>query len=374
MLKVISIFGTRPEAIKMAPIIREMKKYPQQIKSTVIVTAQHREMLDQVLKCFAICPNYDMDIMKPGQSLFDVTANILVRLKSIIEKEAPNIVLVQGDTTTAFTASLASFYSQVMIGHVEAGLRTGKKYSPFPEEINRSLISVLSDLHFAPTLSAKNNLLNEGIDEKSIYVTGNTVIDALLQIVDNNYTFENSTLSKIDFHKKVILVTAHRRENHGKPLENICHAIADIVRLYQDVEIIYPVHLNPKVSKPVQKLLENVERVHLIEPLEYEVFVQVMNKSYLILTDSGGIQEEAPSLGKPVLVLRDNTERPEAMEAGTAKIAGTDRKKIVTLTRQLLEDRTEYKKMSKAINPYGDGKAAERIVNILTTSVYKFIK
>jgi UDP-N-acetylglucosamine 2-epimerase (non-hydrolysing) len=362
--KVVTVFGTRPEAIKLAPVLKALEK--QKFDSVVVVTAQHREMLDQVLNLFSIEPNYDLDIMQPAQELFDITEKALNGLKPILEKEKPQILLVQGDTTTTFAAALAAFYLKIEIGHIEAGLRTFDKYHPFPEEINRQLTSRLVDFHFAPTEIAKENLLKEGIPAEKIYVTGNTVIDALLATVKDDYSFSDSTLSKIDFeNRKLILVTAHRRENWGDPLKNICLSIKKLVETHLDIEIVFSVHLNPQVQQAAESILANVERVHLVNPLEYEPFVQFMNKSYLILTDSGGIQEEAPSLGKPVLVLREVTERPEVIAAGTAKLVGTDVDKIVETTSLLLKDENVYNKMARATNPYGDGHASERIIKIL---------
>lgn len=367
MLKVLTVLGTRPEAIKLAPMIYELERYPE-IVSRVCVTAQHREMLDPFLDVFEIKPDYDLDIMQPNQNLFDVTTRALTGIKDVLETERPDIVLVQGDTTTAFAIALAAFYLKVPIGHVEAGLRTFDKYQPFPEEINRRLIGHLADLHFAPTLTAKANLLAEGIPEQRIYVTGNTVVDALLMILERTTSEvclppEVSGLAK---DRRIILVTAHRRENFGERLANICHAIREIVAKASDVEVLYPVHMNPNVRNTVSSLLRGVERVHLIEPLNYVSFVHLMARSYLILTDSGGIQEEAPALKKPVLVLRECTERPEAIEAGAAKLVGTDPTRIVEETLHLLRDGDAYRRMASAPNPFGDGHAAERIVKILT--------
>lgn len=371
MIKVLSIFGTRPEAIKMAPVVKELEKYPESFTSCVCVTAQHRQMLDQVLHLFQIKPTYDLDIMKPGQDLFGVTCSVLTGLKPVLEKEQPDIVLVHGDTTTTMAASLASYYCKIKVGHVEAGLRTHNKFAPFPEEINRKIAGSLTDLHFAPTEVARQNLIGEGVPEASIFVTGNTVVDALLSV--SNMINDTSELSKrfdaefsyLDPHKKLILVTGHRRENFGNGFENICHAFADIVKTNKDVEILYPVHLNPNVQEPVRRILGNgrMNNIHLIEPVDYLPFVYLMNRSYLIITDSGGVQEEAPSLGKPVLVMRETTERPEAVSAGTVKLVGTDKKKIVSEASILLNDAMTYRVMSMAHNPYGDGRAAVRIVN-----------
>ncbi len=372
-LKVLSVFGTRPEAIKMAPVVKEIEKHRARIKSVVCVTAQHREMLDQVLALFGICPDYDLDIMKPGQDLFEVTCNVIRGMKLVLEKERPDVVLVHGDTTTTMMASLASFYRRTRVGHVEAGLRTWDKFAPFPEEINRKLTSSLADIHFAPTEISKQNLLKEGVPEESIFVTGNTVIDALLfvsGIISNDEIVRDrldDQFGFLDLKKRLVLVTGHRRENFGQGFENICLALVEIADSHSDVEILYPVHLNPNVKGPVGRILgrRDLSNVHLIEPVDYLQFVYLMNRSYLILTDSGGIQEEAPSLGKPVLVLREVTERPEAIVAGTARLVGTDKKQIVTETLRLLERQDAYEKMSLAHNPYGDGRAAERIVEAL---------
>ena len=373
MKKIMTIFGTRPEAIKMAPVIRELGKYPGQFKSLVCVTAQHRQMLDQVLNLFEITPDYDLDIMKPGQDLFDVTCNVMQGLKAVLEEVEPDLVLVHGDTTTTMAASLAAYYCQIPVGHVEAGLRTHNKYAPYPEEINRRLTGTLAEYHFAPTQGARQNLLNEGIPAETIIVTGNTVIDALLDItgkIQDNPELERGLEQKFSFldpDKRLILVTGHRRENFGQGFENICQALADIVRLNPDVEILYPVHLNPNVQEPVKRILGPLENIHLIEPVDYLPFVYLMNRSYLIITDSGGVQEEAPSLGKPVLVMRETTERPEAVDAGTVILVGTDQQRIVSETSRLLSDVKAYSAMSLAHNPYGDGKAVERIVNSLNT-------
>lgn len=363
-MKIAIVFGTRPEAIKMAPIVKELER--RKVEHIVIVTAQHRKMLDQKLDIFAIEPRYDLDIMQHDQDLFYVTVAVLEKIKPILQKEKPDVVLVQGDTTTTFAVSLAAFYLNIPVGHVEAGLRTWDKHNPYPEELNRQLTSRLAELHFAPTEWAKNNLLKEGVESSKVFVTGNTVIDALLMIVDHNYQFKEKPLNTIDFaNRRVILLTSHRRENFGEPMQNIFEACRYLVETNADVELVYPVHPNPNVQSMAQKILKNVPRVHLIEPVEYRPFVQLMNKCYLILTDSGGIQEEAPSLGKPVLVLRRTTERPEAIEAGTAKLAGTDREKIQEEAQKLLRDKKEYQAMATKANPYGDGKAAGRIVGIL---------
>ncbi len=366
MIKILTVFGTRPEAIKMAPLVKELRRYPDRILCRVAVTAQHREMLDQVLNLFAIAPDYDLDIMKPGQSLFDITTRALSGLKEVLLAEKPDLTLVHGDTTTTFVAALASYYLQVPVGHVEAGLRTGNKYSPFPEEMNRHLAGVLADLHFAPTPKARENLLKEGVREGDIYVTGNTVIDALLATVRSDYQFEDPVLNGIDFkNRKVLLVTTHRRENLGEPMRDIYLAIKDVVNLYPEVEIIFPVHRNPAVRSVVAEVMEGLDRVHLVEPMDYAPFVNLMKRCCLVLTDSGGMQEEAPSLGKPVLVLRNTTERPEAVDAGTVVLAGTGREDIYRETRKLLDDPDHYRKMSEAVNPYGDGLASQRIAGAI---------
>ncbi|HBR28747.1 MAG TPA: UDP-N-acetylglucosamine 2-epimerase (non-hydrolyzing) [Firmicutes bacterium] len=359
------VFGTRPEAIKMAPLIKALEKH-EQIKAITTVTAQHREMLDQVLTRFGIKPVYDLNLMKPGQSLTEITVGVLSKIESIVSQEKPDLILVHGDTATTFASSLAAFYHQIPVGHVEAGLRTDNKYSPFPEEMNRKLTGCLSDLHFAPTLTAKQALLKEGVPSERIVVTGNTVIDALLQTVKPNYTFKNEALNQLDFvDKKIILLTAHRRENLGEPLRDIFLAVREIVESNPDTEVVLPVHLNPVVQKLAREILGETERVKLVAPLEYEEFVNLMDRCYLVLTDSGGLQEEAPSLGKPVLVLRDTTERPEAIAAGTVKLIGTNRATIIEETTMLLINPREYQRMSEAVNPYGDGKAAERILQAI---------
>lgn len=379
MKKILFVFGTRPEAIKMAPVIKELGKHPEKFKNVVCVTAQHREMLDQVLELFEIKPDYDLNIMKPGQDLFDVTSNVLLGLREIITKEQPDIVLVHGDTTTSMAASLASFYCQTPVGHIEAGLRSHNKHAPFPEEINRKVTGAIADIHFAPTPKAKQNLLNEGVPAKNIFITGNTVIDSLLlakeKLESGNLKKEitaqlskkfpslNSVFSASN--KRIILVTGHRRENFGDGFKGICQALNKITQDFLDVEIIYPVHLNPNVVKPVAKYLGDNPRIHLIEPLEYLPFLLLMDLAYIIITDSGGVQEEAPSLGKPVLVMRETSERPEAIEAGTVQLVGTDPNKIYNETANLLSDYATYQKMSFAHNPYGDGKAAENIAKIL---------
>jgi len=364
-MKVLTVFGTRPEAIKMAPLVKKLKEEPG-IESVLCVTAQHREMLDQVLDLFELVPDYDLNIMKQNQTISQITSNVIIGLEEVFKKEKPDIVLVHGDTTTTFATALAGFYQQVKVGHVEAGLRTYDKYSPYPEEMNRVLTGHIADLHFAPTERNRQNLLREGISEKAIHITGNTVIDALLQVADKPYTFENETLKKIDFeNRRVIAVTCHRRENLGENMEQIFSAIRDIAAEFEDTEIVYPVHMNPKVRETANKVLGNADRIHLIEPLQYQPFSNLMAKSHLIITDSGGIQEEAPSLGKPVLVVRRETERPEAIEAGTVKLAGVSRDTIYQMTKELLMDEEAYKKMAHAVNPYGDGHACERIIKIL---------
>lgn len=378
-IKVLTVFGTRPEAIKMAPLIKEMEKSCDSVISKVCVTAQHRQMLDQVLNLFDIKPDYDLDIMKPGQNLYDVTCNVLQGLKPVLEMERPDIVLVHGDTTTTLAASLAAYYSQTKVGHVEAGLRTGNKFSPFPEEINRRVAGAISDLHFAPTEAARFNLLREGVSTDDIYVTGNTVVDALLSVADRLKSDPvirkemEERFSFLDPSKKLILVTGHRRESFGDGFESICTALAEIAEQHHDVEILYPVHLNPNVQEPVNRILggDRNSNIHLIDPVDYLPFVYLMNRSYLIITDSGGVQEEAPSLGKPVLVMRDTTERPEAVDAGTVILVGTSQEKIVLETSRLLNDESAYQAMAMSHNPYGDGKASERIVKILKEGKYR---
>lgn len=357
-----TIFGTRPEAIKMAPLVKELEKR-EKIESIVCVTAQHREMLDQVLDLFQIKPHYDLNIMESKQSLTGITSKVLEGLEEMFDKVKPDIILVHGDTTTTFAGALAAFYKKIKVGHVEAGLRTFDKFFPYPEEMNRKLTASLADLHFAPTITAKNNLLREGIKEENIYVTGNTVIDAMNFTVNKDYVFETKELNDIDYNKQVIMVTAHRRENWGGGIENICEALKEIVETYENVEIVYLVHLNPVVKDVVDKHLLNLDRVHLLSPLDTKETHNLMNKCYMVMSDSGGLQEEAPHLGKPVLVLRNVTERPEAVEAGTVKLVGTDKEVILKEVKKLLLDKDYYFKMSKAINPYGDGKASYRIVN-----------
>ena len=359
-IKVLVIFGTRPEAIKMAPLVKELKSRQDDIECVVCVTAQHRQMLDQVLEAFDIVPDYDLNIMRHGQTLSDITCRVLNRIEEIILHEKPNIVLVHGDTTTTFAGALAAFYSKTDIGHVEAGLRTWNKYSPYPEEMNRQMVGVLADMHFAPTQNSKQSLLSEGKKEKSIFVTGNTAIDALATTVKKDYKHEIFDWVGKD---RLILVTAHRRENLGEPMRHMFKAIKKIVLEFPDVKVVYPVHLNPKVREVAKEVLGNNDRIKLIEPLEVIDFHNFIAKSYIILTDSGGIQEEAPSLGKPVLVLRNTTERPEGIEAGTLKLVGTDEEIIYEKTKELLTNKQEYEKMSKASNPYGDGKASIRIAD-----------
>jgi UDP-N-acetylglucosamine 2-epimerase len=364
-MKIMTVFGTRPEAIKMAPLVKAMNADPD-IESVLCVTAQHREMLDQVLSLFELVPDYDLNIMKPNQTINMITANVIMGLEEILKKEQPDMVLVHGDTTTTFATALAAFYNQTKVGHVEAGLRTYDKYSPYPEEMNRVMTGHIADLHFAPTMRNRDNLLREAIDEGDIYITGNTVIDALLDVTSKPYEFEDETLKALDFEgKRVIAVTCHRRENLGENMEHIFGAIRRIADEFDDVEIVYPVHLNPKVRDIAGRILSGAKNVHLIEPLTYQPFSNLMAKSYLIVTDSGGIQEEAPALGKPVLVVRKETERPEAVEAGTVKLAGVEEETIYKMMKTLLTDADAYREMEHAANPYGDGHAVERIVKIL---------
>ncbi len=364
-LKIMTVFGTRPEAIKMAPLVKELTR-SNILDSQVCVTAQHRQMLDQVLDIFKIKPDYDLNIMQDRQTLADITTRAVEGLYDVFREAKPDMVLVHGDTTTTFAASLAAFYARIKVGHVEAGLRTYDKYSPYPEEMNRKLTGAIADLHFAPTIANKENLLKENVDEKSIYVTGNTVIDALSSTVSEYYEFTDPFLKTFDFDKKrVILVTAHRRENIGQPLNDICTALRRLCDDISDVSIIYPVHLNPVVRETADRILGGHERIHLINPLNVQDMHNLMNRSILIMTDSGGLQEEAPSLGKPVLVLRNETERPEAVRAGTVKLLGTDTKIIYNEARRLLDDSDEYQRMAKAVNPYGDGQASKRIVEAL---------
>jgi UDP-N-acetylglucosamine 2-epimerase (non-hydrolysing) len=372
-IKVLTVFGTRPEAIKMAPVVKELEKYGNEFESIVCVTAQHREMLDQVLDLFKIKPNFDLNVMKPNQNLWGLTTDVLLGMKDIYDKAKPHIVLVHGDTTTTLAASLSAFYARIPVGHVEAGLRTFNKYYPFPEEINRVVADAVSSFYFAPTQKSVENLINSGIqDQKGIYLTGNTVIDALLHTVKAN-EIDLSFLG-LDKNLKTILVTSHRRENFGKPLENICNAILELIKNNHDIQVVYPVHLNPNVRKTVFEMLNQTERVKLIEPLDYAPFANLMKASHIILTDSGGVQEEAPSLGKPVLVLRDETERPEAVEFGTVKLVGTNYDKIVTTVQTLLDSKEEYNKMASASNPYGDGLAADRIIKAILLNKDSLIK
>ena len=365
MIKVMTVFGTRPEAIKMAPVVLELQKHADRIQTIVAVTAQHRQMLDQVLDLFRITPDYDLDIMSQGQTLYDITTKSLMGLKDVLAKEKPDLVLVHGDTTTTFAGALASYYQQVPVGHVEAGLRTGDIYSPFPEEMNRKLTGAIAAIHFAPTATAKANLLKENVNPSHIYVTGNTVIDALMTTVAGDYDFGDD-LKDVDFHNhRVILLTTHRRENLGEPMRHIYKALRRIIEEIPDTEIVFPVHRNPLVRKVVEEELAGVDRIHLIDPMEYEPFANLMSLSSLVLTDSGGIQEEAPSLGKPVLVLRNTTERPEAVEAGTVRLIGTDKDVVYAETKRLLTDQAAYDAMSNAVNPYGDGKASQRIVQAI---------
>ena len=371
MVKILAVFGTRPEAIKMAPVIRALEG---NFDVKICVTAQHRQMLDQVLELFKIIPDYDLDIMQPGQDLFDITSNVLLRMKTVLKTEKPDFVLVHGDTTTSMATAMAAFYLQISVGHVEAGLRTYDVNSPYPEEFNRQVSSRIVTLHFAPTEIARQNLLEEKVPDSQIYVTGNTVIDALFSLVKRARAsdFSNIILKKMTFlnqenkeKPRIILVTGHRRENFGLGFEGICCALRVIANENPNVQIIYPVHLNPNVKEPVNRILSNLSNVHLVEPMEYLSFIKLMDLSYLILTDSGGIQEEAPSLGKPVLVMRDTTERPEALEAGTVKLVGTNKNQIVKMVNRLLTDSAFYMRMSKAHNPYGDGKASGIICDIL---------
>ncbi|MBO5478410.1 MAG: UDP-N-acetylglucosamine 2-epimerase (non-hydrolyzing) [Clostridia bacterium] len=359
MIKVMVIFGTRPEAIKVAPVIKELQTRPE-TTPIVCVTGQHRQMLDQVLKAFDIVPDFDLNIMQQGQTLADITTRVLKGMEEVFTQVKPDIILVHGDTTTTFAASLAAFYHQIPIGHIEAGLRTYNKYAPYPEEMNRQMVSNLSDIHFAPTKETKENLIRENKKENSIIVTGNTAIDALKTTVIKDY--KNDIIDELE-NKRIILLTAHRRENLGKPLENIFKAVKRIVAEYQDVVVIYPVHKNPQIRKKVEELFEGEDRIKLIEPLDVFDFHNFISKSYFILTDSGGIQEEAPAMGKPVLVLRDTTERPEGVEAGTLKLVGTNEENIYQRTKELLDSPQEYERMSKSANPYGDGNASKRIVD-----------
>lgn len=382
MRKVMLVFGTRPEAIKMAPLVKEFQKQPKRVETVVCVTGQHREMLDQVLKIFDIKPDYDLNIMKQGQDLYDVTARVLTGMRDVLKEVKPDVVLVHGDTTTSTVAALAAFYQQIPVGHVEAGLRTHNIYSPWPEEMNRLLTGRLATYHFSPTPLSRNNLIKESVDDRNIIVTGNTVIDALYWVVDkikNNKELDNELedilskagydINRLNNGKKLVLITGHRRENFGDGFINMCTAIKDLTVKYPDLDFVYPMHLNPNVRKPIHEVfgenLSGLKNMFFIEPLEYLSFVYLMEKSSIVLTDSGGIQEEAPGLGKPVLVMRDTTERPEALDAGTVKLVGTDYNKIVNEVSSLIDDKAAYEKMSKAVNPYGDGLACGRIVNAL---------
>lgn len=372
MLKILTVFGTRPEAIKMAPLVKSLLTDPA-IETKVCVTAQHRQMLDQVLELFDIQPDFDLNLMRPGQDLSDITCNVLIGMREVYKQWMPDIILVHGDTTTTLAASLSAYYAKIRVGHVEAGLRTHKKYSPWPEEMNRHLTGAIADIHFAPTQKAYENLKSEGVREDAIHVTGNTVIDALLEVVQKiqiNKQLKDDFRSKFSFldsNKRLLLVTGHRRENFGNGFENICNALAQLSRR-GDVEIVYPVHLNPNVQEPVHRILSDVNGVHLIKPLDYLPFVYLMDRSTLIITDSGGVQEEAPSLGKPVLVTRDTTERPEAVDAGTVCLVGTESKSIINKANELLDDEAAYESMARSHNPYGDGYAADRIKEIIKNS------
>jgi len=378
MQKILIVFGTRPEAIKMAPLVKAFQKHTDAFETKVCVTAQHREMLDQVLDLFEIIPDYDLDIMKPGQDLYDVTSNVLLGMKTVLTDFKPDVVFVHGDTSTTFAASLAAFYQQIKVAHIEAGLRTGDIYSPWPEEANRQLTTQITAYHFAPTATSKANLLKENVSERNIEVTGNTVIDALflaLEKIKSSKELESDIVNSINSllplnyqlpqEHKMILVTGHRRENHGQGFINICTALKEIAEENPHVDIVYPVHLNPNVQKPVKELLSGIPNVHLIEPLQYEQFIYMMDKSHFIITDSGGVQEEAPSLGKPVLVMRDTTERPEALDAGTVKLVETNTELIIKEAQTLLDDEEAYTRMSQASNPYGDGHACEKIISFL---------
>ena len=382
MKKIMLVFGTRPEAIKMAPLVKEFQKQPEQVETVVCVTGQHREMLDQVLRIFDICPDYDLNIMKQGQDLYDVTAHVLTGLRDVLKEVKPDVVLVHGDTTTSTASALAAFYQQILVAHIEAGLRTHNIYSPWPEEMNRLLTGRLATYHFSPTPLSRNNLIKESVDDRNIIVTGNTVIDALYWVVDkikNDKVLDSELVkvlvkagydvNRLNGGKKLVLITGHRRENFGDGFIHMCTAIKDLTRKYPDVDFVYPMHLNPNVRKPIHEVfgedLSGLGNMFFIEPLEYLSFVYLMEKSTIVLTDSGGIQEEAPGLGKPVLVMRDTTERPEALDAGTVKLVGTDYDRIVNEVSVLIDDKVAYEKMSKAVNPYGDGLACKRIVNAL---------
>ncbi|MBO4940826.1 MAG: UDP-N-acetylglucosamine 2-epimerase (non-hydrolyzing) [Clostridia bacterium] len=370
-IKVMTIFGTRPEAIKMAPLVKELEKN-ENIESLVCVTAQHRQMLDQVLEIFDIKPDFDLNIMKERQTLIGITTRGLEGLDSVMKEAQPDIVLVHGDTSTTFVGSLAAFYNQIAVGHVEAGLRTYDKYSPFPEEVNRRLTGVIADMHFAPTERSRENLLRENVSDDTIYITGNTVIDALKTTVRSDYEFKDDTLASMNWNtKKVIVMTAHRRENLGKPLENICNAVKRLVEEFEDIEVVYPVHMNPAVREVANKILGGLDRVKLIEPVNADELHNAISRGYMVMTDSGGLQEEAPSLGKPVLVMRNETERPEAVDAGTVKIAGVDEDTIYNMAKELICDTDAYSRMAKAVNPYGDGFASERIVKAIVEKYCK---
>lgn len=365
-IKVMTIFGTRPEAIKMAPLVKELEKNGDKIESVVCVTAQHRQMLDQVLEIFDIKPDYDLNIMKDRQTLVDIAVRALEGLDKVMKEAKPDIVLVHGDTSTTFSGALAAFYNRIAVGHVEAGLRTYDKYFPYPEEINRRITGVIADMHFAPTARNERNLLSESVPKENIFVTGNTVIDALQTTVRDDYEFKDEGLKGMDWNgKKVIVMTAHRRENLGEPLENICRAVKRLVEDFEDIEVVYPVHLNPVVRDTAFSILGGMDRVKLIDPVNADELHNAIKRGYMVLTDSGGLQEEAPSLGKPVLVLRNETERPEAVDAGTVKIAGVDENVIYNMAKELITDKAEYDKMAHAVNPYGDGHASERIVKAI---------
>jgi UDP-N-acetylglucosamine 2-epimerase (non-hydrolysing) len=364
-LKVLTVFGTRPEAVKMSPVVKVLNDEVE-IDHRVCVTAQHREMLDQVLKIFDIEPDYDLDIFEHGQSLSQITERAMKGIEKVIKEFGPDVLLVQGDTTTVFAGALAGFYNGVKVGHIEAGLRSGNIYSPYPEEANRKMTGVVTEYHFAPTENSRNNLLKEDYLEDKIFITGNTVIDALLQVVDDEYVFEDDLLNEIDYeNKKVVLLTSHRRENLGQPMRNIFTAVKRVVEENGDVEVIYPVHLNPKVREIAREVFGENDKVHLIEPVDYLPFANLIGKCHIVVTDSGGIQEEAPSLGKPVLVVRRETERPEGITAGTAKLAGVEEETVYEMLTDLVRNEESYKKMANAVNPYGDGKSAERIRDIL---------
>ena len=368
-IKVLSVFGTRPEAIKVAPVLKELTLHPNKIISKCCVTAQHREMLDQVLNLFNITPDYDLDLMTLDQSLSSLASLVFEKMLFVIKKEKPDWVLVQGDTTTVMATSLVAHYNRLKVGHIEAGLRSGDKYQPFPEEINRRVVGVTADLHFAPTEKARENLLKENGPADNIVVTGNSIIDALQWVVKQPYNLEKSPLKNIPFEKKIILVTAHRRENFGKPIREICSALKEIAKTFENVHLVYPVHLNPRIYKPVHEMLDGIYNITLLQPLDYQSLVHLISQSYMVLTDSGGIQEEVPSFGKPVLVLRNTTERREGIEIGTAKLIGTNHERIVAETFRLLNDSGAYQSMACAVNPYGDGHAAERIVQALLRKI-----